>query len=210
MKVTRADAATPARGAKPNCAVNMPAAALDVAAADAVLSEASWVTLAGCEPSAKRARSIYEQGPGGSAARDLSDSHKGMDIPMKEEPHVVLTSLEKPDRRPLKFCSTRLNAALVQSVQVTFEGTFGTVPATIWDATASMLDTVSVPVYGSRLLSVSVKHRVLLLLVLRMTRGQSAVGTREAGSGPAGRGWVLTRRDMLPGAQWGMRIARAR
>lgn len=129
---------------------------------------------------------------------------------MKDEPHVVLTSLEKPDRRPLKFCSTRLNAALVQSVQVTFEGTFGTVPATIWDATASMLDTVSVPVYGSRLLSVSVKHRVLLLLVLRMTRGQSAVGTREAEAAPGGARPVLTRRGTPPGAQWDMRTARAR
>lgn len=94
MKVTRADAATPARGAKPNCVANMPDAALDVVAADAVLSVASWVTLAGCEPSAKRARLVSGQGPGGSAALEVSDSHKGMDIPTKEEPHVVLTSLE--------------------------------------------------------------------------------------------------------------------
>lgn len=77
MRVTRADAATPARGARPNCAENMPVAALDVVAVDAVLFDASWVTLAGCVPSVTRARSVFVRSPGGSAAREAPTLTKG-------------------------------------------------------------------------------------------------------------------------------------
>lgn len=112
-------------------------------------------------------------------------------VPVKDAPQVEFTSPEKPEIRSPKFCWTRLYAALVQSVQVTLEGTLGTLPLVICDTSDSILATVSVPVYGSRLFSVSVTHSALLLLVLRWSEVSGPCEFRAALP-------VLTLRDTRP------------
>ena len=102
-----------------------------------------------------------------------------------------------------------LYAALVQSVQVTFEGRLGMLPPpTIPVTSLSMLLAVSEPVYGSRLLSVSVMQRVLLLFVLRMTmRLGSPLPARRTRRAALPK--LLTLRDTRPLGRSGKSSARA-
>ena len=78
---------------------------------------------------------------------------RGMDVPTKEAPHVLERSDEtEVGMRSPKFFEMREYAPLTQSVQVTLEGTLGTVPEVSAPSTSdSMLVREIEPTVGSRL-----------------------------------------------------------
>ena len=92
--------------------------------------------------------------------------------------------------RPEKFCWITLYACLVQSVQVTFDGTEGSWPAIACVSKASKLLCDNVSVDDWMLVKVSVTHRVLVLVLYCLR-----VNTRPLGS----RNQTLTLANKRPG-----------
>ena len=117
---------------------------------------------------------------------------RGEDAPTKEVPH----SLMRPDltvsgRRPKDWAMGEY-APLTQSVRVTFVGTFGTEPPSATVVTMdSMFVNEIVPVYSSRLSSVSVTHNALPLFMLRRRGVGSAWVYFERRRADNGRGAAL-------------------
>lgn len=151
---TNDDAATPTSGPSDRVRDIAPFPELE-AAAVAVVAES--VMSDGCAPSGRN--NVSQVGKKYAIGSDHSPTNEALhcDSTASCTSELIISP---------RLCLAMLYACFVQSVQVTLLGTSGMLPADSCSIRLSIVVRVRVPVYGSRLLRVSVTHKVLLFDVL--------------------------------------------